>query len=372
MKIKDFLLERFFAKYEFEIPYLLCASDCEAFSIEEILQLEKGAEERFKALKLGYTDSQGSPELREAIATQYKIISEKDVLAFSGAEEGIFAFMNVLLDPGDHIIVQFPAYQSLFEIAEAIGCQVTKWPMDPKNNWNLDLNILKSAIRENTKAIVVNFPHNPTGSLISSRDFLKIVNIAREYGLYLFSDEVYRFLEYKESSRLPPAVDLYEKAISLGVMSKSFGLAGLRLGWIATKDQDLLGNLAKFKDYTTICNSIASEFLASVALRHSQELVQRNLAIIKSNLKHLDEFFTKNSYMEWIKPQAGPIGFPKLTNDISSEKFCTELLTTAGVLLLPSSAFLFDDKHFRIGFGRENMPEALSQLETHLRRIGKL
>jgi len=369
MKINDFLLERLFAKYEFEIPYLLCASDCESFSIEEILQFEEGASIKFNKLKLGYADSQGSPELRDAISTLYSSISNQDLLAFAGAEEGIFAFMNVILNPGDHIIVQFPAYQSLFEIAQAIGCNVTKWPMDAKNNWELDLEFLIENIREKTKVIVINFPHNPTGSLISKTKFEKIVEIASNHDLYLFSDEVYRLLEYDTTIRLPPACELYDKAISLGVMSKSFGLAGLRIGWTATKDPELLDKLARFKDYTTICNSIASEFLASIALRNQQSLVERNLSIIKSNLLALDKFFSDTNLINWIRPLAGPIAFPMIAEGRSSEKFCADLLKKSGVLLLPSSAFLYGDTHFRIGFGRENMPESLSKLKEYIDSI---
>ena len=366
MKIRDFLIERFFAKYEFEIPYLLCASDCESFSVEEILQLEEGAEDKFRKLKLSYTDSQGSPELREAISTLYKDISKEEILAFSGAEEGIFAFMNVVLNPGDNIIVQFPAYQSLFEIAKAIGCEVTKWSMEADNKWNLDLEFLNCNIKTNTKAIVINFPHNPTGSLISQKKYNDIIDIARENNLYLFSDEVYRMLEYNPSSRLAPASDLYDKGISLGVMSKSIGLPGLRVGWIATKDTQLLSNLSSFKDYTTICNSISSEFLASLALRYHQKLVQRNLTIVKSNLKLLDDFFKKSSLMNWVRPQAGPIAFPKLAKQASADDFCSKLVEKEGILLLPSSAFMYGDNHFRIGFGRKNMPEALARLDYYL------
>jgi aspartate/methionine/tyrosine aminotransferase len=367
MRINDFLLERYFAKYEFEIPYLLCASDCESFSINEILELEEGADVKFSELKLGYTDSQGSPELLEAVSTLYNSISQEDVLAFSGAEEGIFAFMNVILDPGDHIIVQFPAYQSLFEIAESIGCKVTKWAMNSSDSWNLDLNELENYITSKTKAIVINFPHNPTGKLISKSNFQKVVDIAQDNNLYLFSDEVYRFLEYDASKGLEPACDLYDKALSLGVMSKSFGLAGLRIGWLASKDKKLLNKLARFKDYTTICNSIASEFLASLALRNHQQLIQRNKSIISSNLKLLDDFFTSTSIMDWVRPQAGPIAFPRLKIALSSEEFCNNLIKDAGVLLLPSNAFLYGDNHFRLGFGRKNMPQALSQLQAFLK-----
>ena len=144
MRIQNFKLERFFAKYEFTAPYLLCSSDCESFSVKELLDLEEGSEEGLKKLWLGYTESQGSPELREEIVKLYKTIKPEDVIVFSGAEEGIFIFMNVLLQKGDHVIVQFPAYQSLYEIAKSIGCEVTNWAMNDKNNWELNIEFLKN------------------------------------------------------------------------------------------------------------------------------------------------------------------------------------------------------------------------------------
>ncbi len=367
MKISEFQIERYFAKYEFTTPYILCASDCESFTVEDILQLQNSTEKKLNNLKLGYTDSQGTPELRTAIANMYEDISKSDILAFSGAEEGIFIFMNVVLQPGDHIIVQFPAYQSLFEIALSIGCDVTKWTMDPKKDWDLDIDILKEHITSKTKGIVINFPHNPTGSLISQKKYQAIIDIAQENDLYLFSDEVYRFLEYSPLSRLPSACDLYEKAVSLGVMSKSFGLAGLRIGWIATKDQELLKNLAAFKDYTTICNSSVSEFLATIAIENSEKLVNRNLNIIRSNLTILDGFFREyNQQFDWIRPLAGPIAFPRIKLDHSIDEFCKDLVKQNGVLLLPGTAFDYGDKHFRIGFGRKNFPEALNALNRFI------
>jgi aspartate/methionine/tyrosine aminotransferase len=366
MKLRDFQIERFFAKYEFEVPYILCASDCESFTIEEILQLEENATDRFKKLKLCYTDSAGSPQLRQAIASLYDSHSESDILAFSGAEEGIFAFMNVVLEPGDHIVVQFPAYQSLFEVALSIGCRVTKWSMSPKDNWDLDIDFLNENITPKTKAIIINFPHNPTGALLTKKKLLSVIEIARENELYLFSDEVYRFLEYSAEKQLPAASDLYEKALSLGVLSKSFGLAGLRIGWISTQDNHILNRLASFKDYTTICNSVSSEFLATIALKNKQTLVTRNLEIILSNLKLLDNFFQNNSLFQWIRPLAGPIAFPQINSDILIDDFCSDLVIQSGVLLLPGSNFDFGDKHFRIGFGRKDFPNGLEVLKDYI------
>ena len=369
MKIREFQIERYFAKYEFTTKYILCASDCESFSVEEILQLENSSEKKLNDLKLGYIESEGSSELRIAIANMYESIPKSNVLAFSGAEEGIFAFMNVVLNPEDHIIVQFPAYQSLFEIAISVGCDVTKWIMKPENNWDLDINFLKENITPKTKAIIINFPHNPTGSLISHKKYQAIIDIAQENDLYLFSDEVYRFLEYSPQSRLVSACDLYDKAISLGVMSKSFGLAGLRIGWIATKDKKLLQSLAAFKDYTTICNSGVSEFLASIALRNYETLVNRNLDLIRTNLELLDRFLRDfQQIFDWIRPLAGSIAFPRIKLDKSIDDFCLDVLQESGVVLLPGTAFDYGDKHFRIGFGRQNFPEALDALKEFLNK----
>jgi len=311
MKLNDFKLERFFAKYEFNTPYLLCSSDCESFSVEELFNLDEKAEKDFKKLWLGYTESLGNPELREEISKLYDNTTPDDIIVFSGAEEGIFIFMNVLLEQGDEIIVQAPCYQSLTEVAEGLGCSVKQWFMDPDNNWELDINFLKKTITPQTKAIVVNVPNNPTGYMVSKEMYNAAAAIAKAHDIYLFSDEVYRFLEYDEENRLPAACDIYDKGVSLGVMSKSFGLPGLRIGWIATRDTELYKKLASFKDFTTVCCSAPSEFLSILALKRKDYILKRNLDIMKTNLGHLDVFFEKYSHLlEWVKPKAGPLVFP--------------------------------------------------------------
>ena len=368
MKINQFKLERYFAQYEFKAPYLLSSSDCESFSVREILELEEGATADYLHQRLGYTESEGDPELRQEIAKLYSSIATEDVFCFAGAQEGIFVFMNSLLNKGDHIIVQFPAYQSLYEIEKAIGCEVSLWTMDEHSKWSLDLNFLTSNIMENTKAIIINFPHNPTGMTLSKGQFDQIIEIAKKYDLYLFVDEVYRFLEYEEEDRLPAICDIYAKGISLGVMSKAFGLAGLRIGWVSTKNQSILQQMKAFKDYTTICNSAPSEYLAKIALRNKAVILQRNLDIIHTNLNLLDTFFQKYSHIfEWVKPKAGSIGFVKIKFDQNIDDFCLDLVEKQGVLLLPSTLYEFDAKYFRIGFGRKNMPEALSKLEVYIK-----
>lgn len=367
MKIDNFKLERFFAKYEFDVKYLLCASDCESVSMQELLSLENGSEKELKKLRLGYTESQGNPTLRKEISKLHSVIEPDNILVFSGAEEGIFIFMNTVLKKGDHVIVQFPAYQSLYEVAKSIGCKVTYWAMNDKDKWEPDINFLKRNIKSNTKAIIINSPHNPTGHLFSKEKFEAIKDIARKNKIYVFSDEVYRFSEYKQKDRLPAMSDIYNKGVSLGAMSKTFGLAGLRIGWIATKDKTLLNKIASFKDFTTICNSAPSEFFSILALRNKEKLIKRNLSIIKKNLILLDKFFTKYSNLfKWVKPKAGSIAFPRIKFNKNVEKFCLDLLNKKDVLLLPSNLYDFDNRHFRIGFGRNNMPEALKNFEEYI------
>jgi aspartate/methionine/tyrosine aminotransferase len=274
--------------------------------------------------------------------------------------------MQAVLKPGDHIIVHWPCYQSLIEIARSLGCEVTPWEARLENKWALDLDDLKGSLRKNTRAIVVNTPHNPTGYLMPKADYLSLNTLAQENGILLFCDEVYRELEYNLADRLPSACDINPEAVSLGVMSKAYGLAGLRIGWIATKNTPVLARMAALKDYTTICSSAPSEYLAELALRHREKITGRNLRIIQENLSLLEVFFNSHAnQFEWVRPEAGPIAFPHLSG-ADVEKFCHDLVNNSGVLLLPGTMYDHPGNHFRLGFARKNMPEALGKLEEFL------
>jgi len=366
MHLSPFKLERYFAKYEFSARYLLCSSDCESLSVGDLLALEPGADEALQRHWLGYTESEGALSLRQEIARIYTTIRQQQVLVHSGAEEAIFLFMHALLQPGDHVVVHWPCYQSLFEVAKSAGAEVTFWEARESNGWTLDLDEFKRLFKPNTRAVVVNTPHNPTGYLMPQADFLELNRLTQENDLLVFSDEVYRELEYDPASRLPSACDLNPLAVSLGVMSKTYGLAGLRIGWIATRNADIYNRMAGLKDYTTICNSAPSEYLSELALRHRETLAERNLQIIQSNLALLDDFFSRNSdRFSWVRPKAGPIAFPRLLKG-DVEAFCDKLVQESGVLLLPGSMYDHPGNHFRVGFARKNMPEALDQLDKFL------
>lgn len=366
MNLPPFKLERYFAQYEFTTEYLLCSSDCEAMSIANLLELEEGAVEKFQNVWLGYTESQGSPTLRKEICNLYETIQSEDTLVHTGAEEAIFLFMHAMLEENDHVVVHTPSYQSLSEVAKSIGCDVSPWRAREENSWALDMDELRGMLRTNTKAIIINTPHNPTGYLMSRADYDAVHQFAKENDLILFSDEVYRESEYDPATRLPAACDLGDHAISLGVTSKTYGLAGLRIGWVATKNKKVYDSMAALKDYTTICNSAPSEFLAEVAMRNRQKLVARNLGIIKRNLQVMDDFFAQHvDLFSWVRPQAGSMAFPRcLAGDV--ELFCDKVVREAGVLLLPGSIYDDTEDHFRLGLGRKNLPQAVNRLEEFL------
>ena len=366
MNLPPFKLERFFAKYEFNTEYLMCSSDCESMSIAELLNLEEGAAEKFQQTWLGYTESQGSPALRAEISKLYETVQPEDILVHTGAQEAIFLFMFAAFKQYDHVIVHSPAYQSLAEVARAAGCDVSPWRAREENGWSLDLDELRHLMRSNTKAIIINTPHNPTGYLMPGEDYEALHKFAAANKLLLFSDEVYRESEYDSSARLPAACDLGDYAISLGVTSKTYGLAGLRIGWIATKNKKIYEKMASLKDYTTICNAAPSEFLAEVAMRNRQKLIERNLGIIKQNLEVIDSLFARHANLfSWVRPRAGSMAFPRYLGG-NVDKFCDELVKRAGVLLLPGSVYDDSHNHFRLGLGRKNLPQAVQRVDEYL------
>ncbi|WP_291568328.1 MULTISPECIES: aminotransferase class I/II-fold pyridoxal phosphate-dependent enzyme [unclassified Clostridium] len=367
MRINDFKLEVFFGKHEFSAPYLLTQSDCESMSVKELLALEPGAEEGLLNGWLGYTEVPGSPELRKEISKLYKNINSEEVIVHAGAQEPIFNFLNVCLEPGDHMICQFPIYQSLYEVGNAIGCEVSKWSLKQvKNGWSIDYDELEKMIKPNTKLICVNSPNNPTGYIFTEEEMRKIADIARKHDIYVFCDEVYKGIELDGVKR-PWFADIYEKAISLGVMSKAYGLAGLRIGWIATKDKEILEKMIKMKHYTSICCSSTAEYLATVALKHSDEILERNRKIIEGNLEIADKFFEKYANLfKYNRPDAGPIAFHKMNINMPIGEFCDKLVEEKGVLLLPADIYAFKDNYFRMGYGRKDFETNLKVFENYL------
>ncbi|MGZ9276543.1 MAG: aminotransferase class I/II-fold pyridoxal phosphate-dependent enzyme [Candidatus Limnocylindrales bacterium] len=371
MRIADFALERYFARWEFAVEHLLCASDLQGYPMRDLLALaDDETRPMWDGLALGYTESTGHPLLRREIAALYDGLDADDILVFAGAEEGIFCLVNVVLGDGDHAVVTWPGYQSLYEIARATGAEVTLHELRERDGWAIDIDLMRRQVTPATKLIVVNAPHNPTGMLPDRATFDALVALADESGALVLLDEVYRFLEFDPADRLPAGADATTRGVSLGVMSKSFAMAGLRIGWLATRDRDLLDRCARFKDYTTICSAAPSEVLALIGLRARDTVLARSQRIVAANLDRLDTFFDEwSDRFSWVRPRAGSVGFPRLTvPGVAIDDWAAGLVEAAGVLLLPGSQFGFGGNHFRLGFGRTDLPIAIARLEAHAER----
>ena len=370
--LPDFRLEAYLARWEFAARYHMTASDAESIALPELLKLaEPNDREAFERLWLGYLPPAGSEALRDAIASAYTAVSSGNILAFAGGGEAIYTALHALLQPDDHAIVVTPTYQSLETIALSL-CKVTGVALDAGKGWNLDLDEVRDAVRSNTKLIAINFPNNPTGKVLSSGEFDQLVEICRENGLWLLSDEVYRLSERPLSRTLPAAVDQYERGLSLSVVSKVYGLPGLRIGWIASRDRGLLQQMERIKHYLSICNAAPSEALAVIALNAGVRLRERNRALIEANLKCVERLFAEFSDLfEWYNPDAGMVAYPRYKGSDGVEKFTHRLIEEANVLLLPASIFQSElsplpRDRFRIGYGRSYVPAGIDAMRDWL------
>ena len=372
--LPDFRLETYFSKWEFTARYHLTASDAQSMSMADLLAMARPEDAAsFQDLWLGYTETWGAPDLRETIAETYNNRVANEILCFAGAEEGIYAAFQTLLEPDAHVITVIPNYQSLETIAQSI-CDVSGVPLNPDDGWSLDIDRVAAEIRPNTRLIAINFPHNPTGAILPRGKFDALVALCRKHDLYLFSDEVYRPLGPEGTVHLPQVADVYEKGLSLGVMSKAYGLPGLRIGWLACADRELLARIERTKHYLSICNSGPSERLAIIALRSRETILARNRRIVSDNLTLMEEFFGERpDLFTWRRPDGGCVGYPQYLGNDGVEEFARLLVEASGVLVLPSSIYATDlgatpTDRFRVGFGRLGLQEGLGVFRKHLAR----
>lgn len=368
MKLKPFQIEHYYLKHEFTAPYQMSASDSEPYTMSELLALASDERRKqFENLWLGYTEPKGNPELLKLIANLYQDIEAEHVLEIV-PEEGIFIAMNTLLDAGDHVVAIFPSYQSLYEVGRAVGCELTFWqPEQTDTGWSFDIDKLENMIQPNTKMLVVNFPHNPTGYLPTQEEYNRIVEIARQHDLILFSDEIYRFSEHDPKLRLTSGCEIYDKAVVLGGLSKSFGLAGLRVGWLGTQNASFMKKFLDFKFYTTICSSAPSEILAIIALENHQTLASRNIEIVKHNIAVAKAFFERYQDWFWVSyPNAGTITLAELKANMNVHDFAESIVKEAGVMVLPANIMNFEGNYFRLGFGRRDLPQVFEHFEDYI------
>jgi aspartate/methionine/tyrosine aminotransferase len=370
--LPDFRLETHFSKWEFKARYHMTASDAESMSLPDLLAMASPEDRAgFENMWLGYTETYGAPDLREAIAGTFMRQSADDILCFAGASEGIFAANTVLLEKDSHAIVVTPNYQSHETMPIAI-CEATGVPLDPNDNWSLDINRIAAAIRPNTKLVTINFPHNPTGAILPLERYRALIALCRTHGIYILHDEIFNGLGASDAEHLPYIADEYERGLSLGVMSKSYGLPGLRVGWIACQDREVLSKMERLKHYLSICNSGPSERLTMIALNNREKILARNCAIVDENLPKWDAFFARHSDLfEWQRPDGACMGFPRYKGSDGVEAFCASLVEESGVLFLPSTIYSSElgptpTDRFRLGFGRRNLDEGIAALDAPL------
>lgn len=365
MKISDFKLERYFARHEFTAKYLFSSSDCDGYEMKYLLDCASKYEMAlWDNIKLGYTESEGNPLLREAILQYYKINTIENVVVASPGELN-FISMNVLLTSKDHAISVSPCYQSLSEVVKSINCELSFWEAKPEK-WEFDTADLEKLIKPNTKLIILNFPHNPTGNYLIRKQLDEIVNIAKKHDLYIFSDEMYHKLIIENIEELPPIADIYEKGISLWGTSKTFGLAGLRTGWLVAQDTDFLKSVVAFKDYLSICNSAPSEILTIIALNHIDKFLFPNLKKIRENIRLFTAFAARHPIISsFTPPKAGSTAFVKLNIESSALEFSDKLVEKTGIMTVPAELFDYEGKYIRVGFGRNNFPEVLDILDRY-------
>jgi aspartate/methionine/tyrosine aminotransferase len=380
-------------KYETTPGVLNVAETCAAsISIDDLIELceDKDIEPPLKtSIKLTYGPIRGSDALRQRLAGLYSVrvatpMFAENVLIMPGAIAANFLTFYTLLGPGDHVICVYPTYQQLYSVPESLGAEVSLWKLKKAKKYVPDLADLDALIKENTKMIIINNPNNPTGATIPRSVLAGLVDRAREHNIIVLSDEVYRPLFHGISpvdEEYPPSIISmgYSRTIVTGSMSKAYALAGIRVGWIASRDKSIIEMLASARDYTTISVSQIDDRIASYALSASvlHALLRRNINLAKTNLAMLEAFVDRyDEICSWVKPTAGTTAFIKFEYDdktVDDVKLCLDILEKTKVMVMPGSRCFGHGKDFR-GFVRfgyvcetEVLKEGLARLEKYLK-----
>jgi len=380
MPIEPFHLERYFADFEFETPILLGASDCETMSVGDLFDLDPSARGRFEEMRLGYTHSRGDAELRAAVADSYgKEVGPEDVLVHAAGVEVITTLMLATLGPGDRMLVQMPCYQVLRTAPVMAGAEVDRLATDPREGWQVTVEAVEEALTPDTRVVALNSPHNPTGRVIPREELRRIAELCGDRGIVLFVDEAYRGTRYEGPVDEFSASELGEHVVTLGLVSKGYGLPGLRLGWLVCRDPSMRAAVERVKDYTTICAPGPSELLATIAIRSRDRILTATRERLRAHLDLLAPLLrARSDLLDWVPPDAGPITFPTLheaavreiTGGTMDDRAVAERIRTeAGVLVIPGSLFDAPVPGLRIGFGRANFPDGLARFEAWLDTI---
>ncbi|MDR0877394.1 MAG: aminotransferase [Treponema sp.] len=373
MKISAFKIEEWMNAYEESAKFNIAETCVDSVSIDELFEItgeDKAAFfNEFCSRRLTYGKIFGQEALKEGICALYRDLKPEQAVTTHGAAGANNLLFYSLINPGDRVVSLFPTYQSLYSIPEAFGADVIPFILKPENNFVPDLDELRGLVTSDTKLVCINNPDNPTGYLMPEKTLREIVEIVRGAGAYLLCDEVYRYLN-QEDGYPWSVVDLYEKAISVSSMSKVFSLAGLRLGWIATKCDEVMAAIFSHRDYNTISCGMFDERLAGLALKNAGKLLARNKGIVRENLQILDEWVKREKHIRYVKPQAGTTALLYYDMKIPSVDFCTGLLKETGALLTPGSCFE-QEYSCRIGYAcdKQELVDGLAAVSEYLKQF---
>lgn len=373
MKIKPFLVEEWMGEHEGKAIFNIAETCVESITLDEIFELtDVDREEYFKEFgtkRLTYGNVLGTPKFLEEISRLYKTIKPDEVLTTHGAAGANHLVFFSMIGPGDEVVSIMPTYQQLYSIPESFGANVKILCLKKEDGFIPDLNDLKKLVTKDTKLICINNPNNPTGSLMNTETMMEIVEIAREVDAYILCDEVYRQLN-QDGEVSESIADLYEKGISTCSMSKVFSLAGLRLGWVATKDKALMKSFIIHRDYNMISCGMLNEDLAALALNKQERILQRSHEIVTVNLKILDDWVNTEPRVSYVKPKAGTTALVYYDFDILSFEFCKNLLEETGVFVTPGDCF-GQPHSMRIGYANNTttLTMGLEKLSEYIRTL---
>lgn len=354
-------LEKWMRRYYFDTDLDLGSSGVENFSLAELRRLLEISESEMDAIVFDDSRTLGDPDLRAAIAAHWGEADPQRVMATNGSTEANYLIMNALLRPEDEVIVLAPLYQQLYGIAEAIGCNLCTWRLRPEDGFAPDIADLRRLISPRTRMVIVNFPHNPTGASVSLKQQDELVEIVSGAGAYLVWDAAFAAMTYDDTP-LPPPIS-YQRSICFGTLSKAYGLAGLRVGWVVAPTE-VLAKCERLRDYVTLHLSPLVELIARRAIERAEVLVDMRFKQLRVNLEILAAWIEQQrGLVEWTRPLGGACAFVRLPFVRDTAPFCHQLARQHRVLLVPGTCFGYP-QHARLGFGgsTENLKEGLARL----------
>lgn len=376
MIVEQFGVEDWMDRYEEGARYNITDTCAKPLTLDELFTMtgedRNAFMERFFQREQTYGPIWGSPALKEKIASLYDHIGPGEILTEHGATGGNQHIFFSLIRPGDRVIAFTPSYQQFYSAPRSLGAQVTVLHLRKENGYLPDLDALRKAASRGVRMICLNNPNNPTGSLIPKEMMEEIVEIARKAGAYLFCDEVYAGVSQEDGNECPSVADLYEKGIATGSMSKAFSLAGLRLGWLATRDREALAQFRRVRDYDLVSCSLFDEAVAALALSYKDKILDRNRQIVRHNLPILEKWVGEEEAVSFVKPKAGTMALVYYDADISSRLFCHRMYYETGAFNVPGDCF--DEPHsFRVGYAHDPdlLEEGLSHVSEFLRILEK-